>query len=110
MPEVYDLVSLPQALETSAEYRFWLDECPGAAPLLRMLPSNPNKGAHVACLVGPEGGWADRERELMSGSPFRAASLGSSILRAETAAMAALTLVQHSWFAGTLPSNNGESV
>ena len=46
-------------------------------------------------LIGPEGGFAPEERELLLARPntIRLA-LGPRILRADTAAVAALTLVQ----------------
>jgi 16S rRNA (uracil1498-N3)-methyltransferase len=48
----------------------------------------------LALLIGPEGGFADAERELLSSKPFVARiSLGPRILRADTAAVAALTLL-----------------
>ena len=48
----------------------------------------------VALAIGPEGGWADSELEQFTNSGWTAASLGSTILRAETAAIAALAVVQ----------------
>lgn len=51
-------------------------------------------GGKLAVLVGPEGGFSDSEQKLLRGKPFtRAISLGPRILRADTAAVAALTLV-----------------
>jgi 16S rRNA (uracil1498-N3)-methyltransferase len=48
-------------------------------------------------LIGPEGGFAPEERERLRGLPFvTAVSLGPRVLRAETAAVAALTLWQAS--------------
>jgi 16S rRNA (uracil1498-N3)-methyltransferase len=48
----------------------------------------------VAVLVGPEGGFDPAERELLSSQPFvTRISLGPRILRADTAAVAALALV-----------------
>ena len=43
--------------------------------------------------VGPEGGWAPDEEALFDASGWRAVSLGPRILRAETAAIAALAVV-----------------
>ena len=42
--------------------------------------------------IGPEGGWAPEEEALFDANVWRAASLGPRILRAETAAIAALAL------------------
>jgi 16S rRNA (uracil1498-N3)-methyltransferase len=48
----------------------------------------------LALLIGPEGGFAEAERELLSSKPFVARiSLGPRILRADTAAVAALALL-----------------
>ncbi|RMH31491.1 MAG: 16S rRNA (uracil(1498)-N(3))-methyltransferase [Nitrospirae bacterium] len=44
--------------------------------------------------IGPEGGWSDRELALAQAEGFYFASLGERILRAETAALAAVCLVQ----------------
>jgi 16S rRNA (uracil1498-N3)-methyltransferase len=51
----------------------------------------------VALLVGPEGGWTDRERQQIADSQWCAVSLGPQILRAETAAIAALAIVHAAW-------------
>jgi len=46
--------------------------------------------------IGPEGGWAPAEETLFQSSGWRAVSLGPRILRAETAAIAALAVVASS--------------
>jgi 16S rRNA (uracil1498-N3)-methyltransferase len=43
--------------------------------------------------IGPEGGWAPNEEALFDANGWRAASLGPRIVRAETAAIAALAVV-----------------
>jgi len=49
----------------------------------------------LALLVGPEGGFSERERETLTTLPFvTPIPLGPRILRADTAAVAALTAVQ----------------
>ncbi len=57
---------------------------------LRDLPRGP-----AALLIGPEGGFSEKERADLMARPFiTALSLGPRILRADTAAVAALALVQ----------------
>jgi len=64
---------------------------PSAA--LQALQTDPPRGIDV--LVGPEGGFADDERAMLLGRPgILRLSLGPRILRADTAAVAVLTLVQ----------------
>ena len=49
----------------------------------------------LAVLIGPEGGFAPEERALLLGRPNTVRlALGPRILRADTAAVAALALVQ----------------
>ncbi len=48
-------------------------------------------------VIGPEGGFADREIRALKDNGFITISLGNRILRAETAAIALVTLVQYEW-------------
>lgn len=65
----------------------------GGAPAMGALIPNPSKP--WAILIGPEGGFSPEERERLRALPFAVAvSLGPRILRADTAAIAALTLWQ----------------
>jgi 16S rRNA (uracil1498-N3)-methyltransferase len=64
-----------------------VETCPFTA--LARIPPGP-----VAVLIGPEGGFDPAERELLSSQPFvTRISLGPRILRADTAAVAALALI-----------------
>jgi 16S rRNA (uracil1498-N3)-methyltransferase len=62
---------------------------PGAPPL-----SAPRKGAIVA-LIGPEGGWSERELTLFASRGVTLFGLGPRTMRTETAAIAAATLLQY---------------
>lgn len=59
-----------------------------------LLRSSPATKA-VALLIGPEGGFTDEDAELAAKNGFTSVSVGRRILRAETAAIAALTIVQY---------------
>jgi 16S rRNA (uracil1498-N3)-methyltransferase len=48
-------------------------------------------------LVGPEGGLSPEEQELAIGAGFEQVRMGPRILRTETAAIAALTILQHDY-------------
>jgi 16S rRNA (uracil1498-N3)-methyltransferase len=52
-------------------------------------------GKPVTALIGPEGGWSPREFEMLDARNARAVSLGPRIMRAETAALVAIALIQH---------------
>jgi len=90
-PRIDAPTRLPCALADTAEHRIWLDERPGAPALLKAFPVG--NGGAVSLAVGPEGGWADDERERFGIAGWSGNSLGPSILRAETAVCAALAVV-----------------
>jgi 16S rRNA (uracil1498-N3)-methyltransferase len=49
----------------------------------------------IVVIIGPEGGWSDGEYDLFQNHRCKLVTLGPRILRTETAAIAAVTLVQH---------------
>ena len=69
------------------------DERGGSTPLSKLLVEGvPNSG--VGVLVGPEGGFSAEEFAALESREFvRLVSLGENILRAETAALAALAVI-----------------
>jgi 16S rRNA (uracil1498-N3)-methyltransferase len=68
------------------------EAAPSASPLGALAPL---AGRRVGLLVGPEGGFAPEERALLLAQPFVVpVSLGPRILRADTAAVAALAVMQ----------------
>ena len=76
-----------------AELKLFFAERSGGP--LKFPAGDPSNVQSVAALVGPEGGWADQEIERASASGWKIATLGGRILRAETAAIAVATLLQH---------------
>ena len=95
IPDVSDPVrfeSLLAAWEPDRRLVF-CDEAHGSQNPLPVLSAI--KEQKLGVLVGPEGGFSDREREQLHGQPFvTAIPLGPRILRADTAAVAALAMVQ----------------
>jgi 16S rRNA (uracil1498-N3)-methyltransferase len=69
------------------------DEAGEAPPLLVAVEGTP--ASHIAVLIGPEGGFSPEERSaLRARSGVIPAALGPRILRADTAAIAALSVLQ----------------
>jgi 16S rRNA (uracil1498-N3)-methyltransferase len=67
----------------------------GLAPPSALVPVDAQRASPLAVLIGPEGGFSDDERAALIARPNTVRlSLGPRILRADTAAVAALTLVQ----------------
>lgn len=98
LPEVVEDMRLPEALAALAPERLlvFCDEAAevagplGALAAVQAMPAPP-----LAVLIGPEGGFDPQERALLLARPnVLRLSLGPRILRADTAAVAALALVQ----------------
>lgn len=89
VPELQPLAK-PEAVfrAESGGLRIVLSEKPEAAPLREVLQGGHE--AKVTLAIGPEGGWIDEELAGARAVGFREASLGSLILRTETAVIAAL--------------------
>ena len=96
LPVIGSPASLADALANAAPYRYVLEEGE-APPILSALPEQRTPADEVALLAGPEGGWTDRERVSIKAAGWCVVSLGSSVLRAETAAIAALAIVNAAW-------------
>ena len=94
VPEVMEPVKLPKLLHGWEPGRA-LVYCDETAAIANPLDALRSLQAPAAVLIGPEGGFTDEEKALLKSLPFvTAISLGPRIMRADTAAVAALTLVQ----------------
>ena len=91
-PEILAPARLKEAVKTIALTRVVLAESEQAVSLADVVRVHP-PGETLALAVGPEGGWTEDELRLFAESGWTAASLGERILRAETAAIAAMAIV-----------------
>lgn len=98
VPEVRAPIRLEAALEDAsfagARRRFFLDD--------RSLTKLDTDGAaavsgEIALAVGPEGGFTDEERALLTRHDAVALCFGGRVLRAETAVLVGLTLLQRAY-------------
>lgn len=94
IPEVLEPLDLPKAiaaLDPDRRLVFCDEDAAAESPVatLAALERGP-----IAVIIGPEGGFDEAERALLSGHPGAVViSLGPRIMRADTAAVAAMTLV-----------------
>ncbi len=88
-PEISSPTRLQDALAVGAATRIVLSEAEDQTSLKQALAG---AAAPLALAFGPEGGWAEDELRLFADAGWRSASLGSTILRAETAAIAAVAI------------------
>ncbi len=92
LPVISPAARIQSCLTLEAEARFFLDEA-GTDPILRSIPDKHSSQDRVALLLGPEGGWTDEERQQIQNAGWISCSLGPTILRAETAGIAGLAIL-----------------
>ena len=90
-PVVSSPVRLTEAVGLSAAARIVLAESERQITLKDALEAQAS-AKDVALAVGPEGGWSEDEQALFSQAGWTSASLGPTILRAETAAIVATAI------------------
>jgi 16S rRNA (uracil1498-N3)-methyltransferase len=88
-PEIGDPVKLKEAIAVTADVRVVLAESEDEQ-MLRVVVTGSGS---VALAIGPEGGWTSDELRAFEEAGWVAASLGPTILRAETAVVAACAVV-----------------
>jgi len=95
VPPVEDLRRLSEVLDTWPGDRSLVFADEALVGARRALSEQSSETSKWAILIGPEGGFSEAERARLHGLPFvTPISLGPRVLRADTAAVAALTLWQ----------------
>jgi 16S rRNA (uracil1498-N3)-methyltransferase len=89
LPEISSPESLVKAIQDFDGELFTLDF--DGADFEKAFSTNKN--SKIGILIGPEGGWSDNERIVFDEMEIDSFSLGPQILRAETAAIAASSLI-----------------
>ena len=98
VPLIHDPISLAQRVRAaSAATRIVLAEQERTTTLrhaiAEAMAAAREEMPQLEIAIGPEGGWAPDEEALFDANGWRAASLGPRIVRAETAAIAALAVI-----------------
>jgi 16S rRNA (uracil1498-N3)-methyltransferase len=91
-PEMVRPGKLTEALDQVTPLRLVLSETERERSLKDALRSQRTI-ADVSLAIGPEGGWTSDELGRFTGAGWISASLGNTVLRAETAAIAATAIV-----------------
>jgi 16S rRNA (uracil1498-N3)-methyltransferase len=95
MPEVAEPVTFKAAVGQADRLLVFCDEDAEVKDPVAALAAAARAGLPLAVLIGPEGGFAEEERDALLKRPnVVRIALGPRILRADTAAVAALALVQ----------------
>lgn len=97
IPEIFPLVNFENMVQQTAgplNLLFWEKE---AHQTLKQVHATDPDARSIFLVTGPEGGLSDQEADLAQQHGFKAIRLGRRILRAETAAVTAASLVQFLW-------------
>jgi len=92
VPVVAAPIKLREAVHSPAALKIVLSESEIRTPLRTALADHKSKG-EKSLAIGPEGGWTEDELDLFHQEGWIPASLGAAVLRAETAAIAAIAIV-----------------
>ena len=97
LPEIKSLLDYDEMLCLAPEdaLRFILWEREGVT--LKHVLKRPPEKEKVFFIVGPEGGLSEQEVEESKRAGFVAVSLGKRIVRAETASLCLLSILQYEW-------------
>lgn len=91
-PEILPSTSLKEAVKLDFDIKIACVERTAEISLKEFLRKTPcREEQKIAVFIGPEGGWSDEELELFTENCIEKVSLGNMILRAETAAITALS-------------------
>ncbi|HEX6501601.1 MAG TPA: 16S rRNA (uracil(1498)-N(3))-methyltransferase [Terriglobales bacterium] len=91
-PSIANPIKLKEAVSLEAEMRIVLSESSEGRPLLEVAQGHSGTAGMILA-IGPEGGWTQAEEKLFRDAGWIPASLGETILRAETAAIAATAII-----------------
>ena len=91
-PEITAPRKTPDVVALTASTRVLLSETGNRERLTDAIQDHP-PGGDLLLSVGPEGGWTDAEHTLYRNAGWSVVTLGPTILRAETAAIAAVSIV-----------------
>jgi 16S rRNA (uracil1498-N3)-methyltransferase len=98
LPEILTLCEygdlVQQSFPDSVKLLFWEKEAQRTLSEMRQAGTDARS---VILTIGPEGGFSEKEADLAFEHGFSLISLGPRILRAETAAVTAVSLVQFLW-------------
>lgn len=90
-PEFSEPMKVQTAVKLPASVRIVLSEAEQDASLRDLIQANES-ASEALLAIGPEGGWTEDELDLFRREGWTSASLGPTILRAETAAIASIAV------------------
>ena len=100
IPIVENVVNLEKIVENLSKYDIVIVpfECEKDSTLKNILKNVKNKIENIAVVIGPEGGFSEKDIEILEKAPnVEKVSLGTRILRTETAGLATLAMLLYEY-------------
>ena len=100
IPIVENVVNLEKIVENLSKYDIVIVpfECEKDSTLKNILKNVKNKIENIAVVIGPEGGFSEKDIEILEKAPnVEKVSLGKRILRTETAGLATLAMLLYEY-------------
>ena len=91
-PLVYNVMKISDLIDLDYDYKFLCSVNEKDNSLKKEL-QNINVYDRILFVIGPEGGFTDKEENLLINNGFKRITLGSNVLRTETASIALLSML-----------------
>lgn len=96
IPEVHNIVDIQGLCQVKADIKLLLTVNETTKNIKNVLKEH-RKYDTIIIVVGPEGGFTQEEELLLIKNGFISTSLGSRVLRTETAGIAAISMINYEW-------------
>jgi 16S rRNA (uracil1498-N3)-methyltransferase len=94
VPEIYDILTLKELVKKEYDLKLLCSLNKNTKNIKKVLQKN-NKCDRILLVVGPEGGFETLEEEFLTQNGFISITLGDTVLRAETAPVVALSIINY---------------
>ena len=92
IPKIYDIMTLKELLNNKKQLNLICSLSEDTKPLDRYLT---NELKDILFVVGPEGGFSEKEESFLIENGFQATTLGKRVLRVETAAIYVTSIINY---------------
>lgn len=96
IPKVHDIVDLKGLCEINANLKIMLSVNEKTKNIKKVLKEN-TKYDKIILVIGPEGGFTEMEEKILMENGYISTSLGSRVLRTETASLVAVSMINYEW-------------
>ncbi|MFQ5956200.1 MAG: 16S rRNA (uracil(1498)-N(3))-methyltransferase [Candidatus Brocadiales bacterium] len=96
--EIADVLSFSRLMNSADAYsqKLFASTDPEAVALSEVVRDNEDPG-NILCVIGPEGGFSNKETDAATHAGFTPVSLGPSVLRTETASVAIVSMLLYAY-------------